>query len=420
MNFAFASVLEGGTQNVLNVPEYPGNISSISNLGYGDVINAGGANLALVLNPDHTTYTLHATEPGGATISSHVTLEPGVSASDFEMSGGNFIFDGPFPCFCAGTRILTDHGEVLVEDLKVCDLVVTASGEARAVRWLGHRRGRCDFHPNPQAVWPICVARGAFGNDLPTRDLWLSHGHSIAVDGVLIPVGFLRNGRTITQHERGTVDYWHVELDRHDVILAEGLTVESYLDVGNRTNFANGGVFLKLHPDFEQKHWSETCLPLVLEGAEIVQAKRALLARAKTLGHRMTSEPDLHIVADGQRVDAVRLGERRYLFVLPPNCEVVALCSRSFVPAYTIATSSDQRSLGVSVNRLQIDGAEVSLDSVLGKGWHNLERNAAGLMWRWTDGATPLPAKTRAVLVDLGGPGCYWAECKQPALSIVA
>ncbi len=93
MNFAFASVLEGGTQNVLNVPEYPGNISSISNLGYGDVINAGGANLALVLNPDHTTYTLHATEPGGATISSHVTLEPGVSASDFEMSGGNFIFD---------------------------------------------------------------------------------------------------------------------------------------------------------------------------------------------------------------------------------------------------------------------------------------------------------------------------------------
>ena len=41
---------------------------------------------------------------------------------------------------------------------------------------------------------------------------------------------------------QGSIEYFHVELDRHDVLFAEGLAAESYLDTGNRGLFANGGL----------------------------------------------------------------------------------------------------------------------------------------------------------------------------------
>jgi hypothetical protein len=36
------------------------------------------------------------------------------------------------------------------------------------------------------------------------------------------------------------VTYYHVELATHDVILADGLPCESYLDTGNRAAFEGG------------------------------------------------------------------------------------------------------------------------------------------------------------------------------------
>ena len=159
----------------------------------------------------------------------------------------------PNPCYCRGARLLTDHGEVAVEDLAIGDLVVTASGDFLPVKWLGHRELDCRRQPDPRAVWPVCVSAGAFGEQLPTRDLWLSPGHCVAAEGVLMPIRVLINGRTIGQIETDRVEYWHVELERHDILLANGLPAKSYLDTGNRTAFVNGGDFLELHPDFEPK-----------------------------------------------------------------------------------------------------------------------------------------------------------------------
>ena len=50
------------------------------------------------------------------------------------------------------------------------------------------------------------------------------------------------NGSTI-RREKGwsSVDYYHVELNEHAILLAEGLPAESYLDTGNRGFFANPG-----------------------------------------------------------------------------------------------------------------------------------------------------------------------------------
>ena len=78
-----------------------------------------------------------------------------------------------------------------------------------------------------------------------------------AVDGVLIPVRYLVNGRPSRRSRSDSIDYLHVELDRHDVLLAEGLPSESFLDTGNRAAFVGGGAALELHPEFSRRVWRE-------------------------------------------------------------------------------------------------------------------------------------------------------------------
>ena len=60
---------------------------------------------------------------------------------------------------------------------------------------------RCRRNHDPKSVWPVCVSAGAFGENKPSRDLWLSPGHNIAAEGVLMPIKALQNGKTIVQHQ---------------------------------------------------------------------------------------------------------------------------------------------------------------------------------------------------------------------------
>jgi len=240
-------------------------------------------------------------------------------------------------CYVAGTRIQTDRGEIAVEHLAVDDLLVTASGALRPVRWLGSRRVACTHHPKPAAVWPVRIQAGAFAPELPKRALWVSPGHSIFVEGVLIQAEKLVNGATIVQVPLQSVEYWHVELDGHDVILAEGLAAESYLDTGNRAGFFNnGGSYLEAHPDFKPKHWAETCAPLVFEGALLRGVKSRLLARAQALGYALSADSDVHIVAAGERIEPLFCNEQRVAFVIPPDRTQIELRCRGFIPRTSI------------------------------------------------------------------------------------
>ena len=127
------------------------------------------------------------------------------------------------PCFAAGTRILTTAGEIAVEALAVGDFVPTLSGALRPVVWIS--RTRIDH-----CAAPIRVAAHAFGPGMPHRDLRLSPDHAVSLDGALVPIHLLVNGATIRQEPgAGVVTYFHVELDAHDVLLAEGLPAESFL-----------------------------------------------------------------------------------------------------------------------------------------------------------------------------------------------
>jgi Hint domain len=86
------------------------------------------------------------------------------------------------------------------------------------------------------------------------------------------------------QLDRGWIDYFHVELPSHDVVLAEGLPVESYLDCGDRHTFANSGGVTMLFADFAGDNWEMSgYAPLVLRGPEVEAARAHLLARAAGL-----------------------------------------------------------------------------------------------------------------------------------------
>src|SRR6516164_8227098 len=134
-------------------------------------------------------------------------------------------------CFLKGTLIWTPSGETRVEDLRVNDVVVTASGGATSIQWVWRRR----FEREPGQKWdqkivPIRVARSALGPNTPHRDLYLSPYHCLYLDGVLIPAVDLINGSTIARVDATPlreIEYFHIKLERHSVVYAEGAACET-------------------------------------------------------------------------------------------------------------------------------------------------------------------------------------------------
>jgi hypothetical protein len=127
----------------------------------------------------------------------------------------------------------------------------------------------------------VRVAAHAFGPGLPRRALLLSPDHAVFTGEVLIPVRFLINGESIAQVAVDRVTYWHVELAQHEVLFAEGLPCESYLDSGNRSNFSNRGGAVILHPDFSSWMWdAAACAPLIVAGPKLDAARHLLRTHA--------------------------------------------------------------------------------------------------------------------------------------------
>ena len=328
--------------------------------------------------------------------------------TDFVISsdgnGGTLVTDPV--CFAAGTRIRTVRGDVAVEDLAVGDLVVTSSGQRRPIRWLGHRRVDCRSHPRPHACTPVRVAAHAFGEGRPARHLYVSPGHSLCVDvvgEVLIMASALINGTTVTREDVERVTYWHIELDGHDILLAENLACESYLEMGNRGFFAESEVVaLDASPDVAidsapARTHADFCRPFHGEGALVEVVRARLSARARRLGWRLEEQGlgDLHLLADGVRLDP-RVRGLAARFIVPAGARDVWLVSRANTPK-AVADWPDERRLGACLKGLAIDdgfGATraVSVDDPrLCVGFHTVEGDGERT-WRWTAGRARLPA----------------------------
>ncbi len=341
--------------------------------------------------------------PGGKL---DITATIAESLTSTQTYGAFFALgDETVPCFALGTRIRTDAGEMPVEQLRPGMSVATSDGRLASITWIGERRIALRRHPRPFDVQPVRVAANAFAPGQPRRAVCLSPDHAVFIDGVLIPIRYLINGTTVRQLRAASVYYFHVELDRHAVLFAEGMPAESYLDTGNRAAFANAGATTMLHADFARGIWAaHACAELVLAGAALAAARNHLLERAQGLGHRLTGDPALRVVADGKTLQP-QIDGTAWRVRLPAGARGVRLVSDSWVPAHTRADEDDTRRLGVAIRRVRLDGAEIALDDPrLSSGWHTPERT-----FRWSDGDAGFAlAGVRDLAFELAMTGTYW------------
>jgi len=157
---------------------------------------------------------------------------------------------GPL-CFLHGTSILTDCGEKRIEDLRIGDRVVVRGGETGSIRWVGRQVFKKNGLRWQEDVVPVRVARHALDNRTPHSDLYLSPGHALFLNGVLIRVKDLINGTTIAPiapRDDTTIAYYAILLATHEVIFAEGAAAETFNpSVSDRENFSNFAEFERLY-----------------------------------------------------------------------------------------------------------------------------------------------------------------------------
>lgn len=183
------------------------------------------------------------------------------------------------PCFLRGTKLLTTDGERCVEDIAVGDSLVTASGAVRAVEWVGCWQVRKAADRSwSNDVRPVRIRQSALAPNVPHTDLYVTQGHAMLLDGVLIPAGELVNGTSITIDDAEGVqelEYFHIRLASHDVIMACGAASETLL--ADAASIADFGVSQPATPD-------TLCAPVVCKSTLGTMAVRARRLATPLLG----------------------------------------------------------------------------------------------------------------------------------------
>jgi hypothetical protein len=147
-------------------------------------------------------------------------------------------------CFLRGTNIRTSVGERKVEELAIGNLLPTMFGGTRPIQWIAHYpiKKRDPSKPWPKDARPVRLSRSALAPNVPHDDLYVTQAHCVFIDDVLVSAGYLVNGTTIAlceARESNELESFHIKLDGHDVIYAEGAPVETLLNVDeSAVNFA--------------------------------------------------------------------------------------------------------------------------------------------------------------------------------------
>ena len=179
--------------------------------------------------------------------------------------------------FCAGMRILTPSGPVVIARLQIGDLVETLHGGVQRIKWIGRRH----FSAAAPENLPVRIFTGAIDDNVPDRDLLVSADHGICIDGALIAAGRLVNNSTILRDITfEELNYFHIELEEHEVLIAENCGAESYRDEGARRDvFENAASFAVRYP--EKLPWPPVpCLPTLDQGFVLDAIQQRLIERA--------------------------------------------------------------------------------------------------------------------------------------------
>ena len=377
----------------------PGSASaSVTNFAPGETIDLKG------IAPSSVTYSDGLLSFSGGSFALSLTNPGSVTASLSSDGAAVTVL-----CFCVNTLILTPSGERPVQELAVGDMVTTHRGALRRIVWIAAGKVLAT-QGRRNAATPVIVRQGALTDNVPNRDLRVTKGHSLYIDDVLIPVEFLVNHRSILWDDVAQeVVLYHIELETHDVLVANGAPAESYRDDGNRWLFQNANSGWGLPPQVP-------CAP-VLTGGPVVDAvwRRLLDHAGPRPGVPMTDDPDLHLIVDGRRVDVALRNDVWHIFRLAAPPVTVRIVSRTGVPQ-EMGLARDARSLGVAVRQIMVTrDAQIRTidaeDALLKDGFHDYE---ADNDIRWTVGDAGVPAGlfegfagALEIALRVGGRTCY-------------
>ncbi len=215
---------------------------------------------------------------GGSYLDSSVTN--GSETAGVHSGAGEVTIDAL--CYLAGTRILTPTGEALIESLKPGDRVVTRFGGLQQIKWIGRQSYRAAVVRQSREHLPVQLRAGSLGDGLPARDLYVSPGHSMLIQDTLVLATSLVNGITITQGEcPERIEYFQIELQGHDCVIAEGTWSETYADwEEGRALFHNAAQFHAMFPDHHAPEAPILCAPRPERGAALDAVLRPIVARA--------------------------------------------------------------------------------------------------------------------------------------------
>ncbi len=273
-------LLNGSDHQQFNAP-----ISDFVTADSIDLATAGLGTFSAITGAAPETYDISTgtttvdLNDGGSLVAT-LTLEGDYAGRTFTVSQASGFDDVGLACYCPGTLIETACGQKRVEDLKIGDEVMTMAGALRPIKWIGRRSYSGRFGTGQKHILPVCVKAGALEDNVPRRDLWISPHHAMYIEGVLIEAKALVNGASIVQAEQvDKVDYFHIELDTHDVIIAEGALSESFIDDGSRDIFHNAHEYSALYPE-AVTGIAQYCAPRLEDGYEVEAIRQRIALRA--------------------------------------------------------------------------------------------------------------------------------------------
>ncbi|CAI3929702.1 Uncharacterized conserved protein [Commensalibacter communis] len=327
--------------------------------------------------------------------------------SQYKTQFISLALDDGDACFLPGTFIRTQNGMVRVEDIMPGDLVYSLGHrnvwQLRQVVWVGKQKGTViPYKHDDMAGYPVCIRKNAFEEGVPFADLYVTAEHCMFFEGCFVPVRMLVNGKTVFYDRSATTyDYYHIELEKHSIIEANGALSESYLDTGNRHYFEskslNNATFNKI------KNWDrDAAAPIITKRGNahaifnfLDQRADRMCVQSVEAKRAKTNDPNVYLLTDrGSKILPMQNRDQKILFELPSTTQSVRLMSRTYRPCDAFGPFVDNRyNLGISVGKICLhhEDQEQIIDIHLSKrelsGWLPLsELNA-----RWTAGNALLP-----------------------------
>ncbi|GBR44529.1 Hint domain-containing protein [Neokomagataea thailandica] len=310
-------------------------------------------------------------------------------------------------CYLPGTLIDTPKGAVAVESLSEGDEIYVFENGTRhtdTIRWAGHKT----INASTTEEHAIRIKANALSEGVPFKDLLVTPEHCLFLNGRFVPARLLVNNRSIVIDEQKSFEIYHIETNKHSVIMADGALAESYLDTGNRHSFKTDNKVVVGGFDTPKTWENDAASALEVRREFVEPLHKELTARAEALGFSLEKNaPELTedaalalITAEGKTLPLLRRTGQHAVFQVPAGIERVYLTSRTISPRDLIGPYvDDRRALGVMVSNITLfDGASTQkITSHLTQddmnGWEHRDEESR----RWTKGCAEIILNNRTV-----------------------